>query len=105
MKDCPVKPIRDKILIKMCIKEEAPSPLIIPDIARVASQEAEVLALGNGLYTKRGVFKFCVEVGDRIVVGVGSGADVEYDGVKYKIIRNDDIIAKVKKGFSYVEKI
>lgn len=87
-----IKPLADRVLIKPApVEEKTISGIIIPDSAKEKPLQGEVLAVGNGTKDEEMV----VKVGDAVLYGKYSGTELEWDGEKYLIMRQSDILAIV----------
>jgi chaperonin GroES len=90
-----VKPLADRVLIKPSeTEEEKRGEIIIPDTAKEKPQQGEVMEVGPGRMTDDGK-KVAMEVkkGDKVLYGKYSGTEVTIDGVEYKIMKEDEILA------------
>ena len=88
-----IKPLADRVLIKPAPAEEKTvGGIIIPDSAKEKPLQGEVVATGNGTKDEEMV----VKAGDNVLYGKYSGTEVEFDGIKYLIMRQSDILAIVK---------
>jgi chaperonin GroES len=70
--------------------------IVLPDAAKEKPQRGKVLATGPGKLLdsgKRG--ELSVKVGDEVIFGKYGGSEVEVDGEELKILREQDILAKV----------
>jgi len=84
------KPLGDRILVNVLPEREVTKGnLLIPDMAKERPMEAEVLAVGRR--------DLGVEVGDHIYFGKYSGTEIELEGEKYLILKEDDILGKETK--------
>lgn len=84
-----MKPINDRVVIKPAKAEEkTKGGIIIPDTAKEKPQRGEVIAVGPG---KEGN-AMTVSKGDVVLYGKYSGQEMEYEGDKYLIMREDDIL-------------
>ena len=88
-----IKPLNDKVLIKMVEAEETTKSGII---LTAASQEkpsiAEVVEVGPGGLDEDGnKVKMQVKKGDRVITSKYSGTEIKYEGVNYTIVRQSDI--------------
>ena len=54
--------------------------------------QGEVVATGNGTKDEEMVLK----VGDQVLYGKYSGTEIEYEGVKYLMMRQSDVMAIIK---------
>jgi len=87
-----IKPLADRVLIKPAAAEEkTASGIIIPDSAKEKPLKGEVLAVGNGTKDEEMV----VKKGDVVLYGKYAGTELELDGEKYLIMRQNDILAIV----------
>ena len=85
-----IKPLADRVLIEPAAAEEKTiGGIIIPDTAKEKPLQGKVVATGNGTKDEEMV----VKEGDTVLYGKYSGKDLEYDGVKYLIMRQSDILA------------
>ena len=85
-----IKPLADRVLIKPAPAEEKTAGgIIIPDTAKEKALQGEVLATGNGTKDEEMVLK----AGDTVLYGKYAGTEVEFDGVKYLIMRQSDVLA------------
>ena len=91
------RPLYDRVLLKRVEAEtKTSSGLIIPDAAKEKPMEAEVVAIGNGRVNKDGsVREMSLSVGDRVIFRQFSGTKMEWMGVDYLLIQEEDIQAKV----------
>ena len=85
-----IQPLADRVLIKPAPAEEKTiGGIIIPDTAKEKPQKGEVVAAGNGTKDEAMV----VKVGDTVLYGKYAGQELEYEGEKYMIMRQSDILA------------
>jgi len=90
-----IRPLHDRLVVRRIEqKETAKGGIIIPDTAKEKPQEGEVLAIGNGKVLDNGTkVALDVKVGDRILFGKYSGADMKIDGEDVLILREDEVLA------------
>ena len=87
-----LKPMADNILLKQHEAEETTSSGII--LAATNKEKPaiyEVVSAGPG--TKD--VTVTVKAGDKVVVGKYTGSEIKLDGVDYKFVKQDDILAVV----------
>lgn len=85
-----VKPLADRVLILPAPAEEKTvGGIIIPDTAKEKPLQGEVVAVGSGTKDDEMVLK----VGDKVLYGKYSGTELEYEGTKYLIMRQSDVLA------------
>ena len=88
-----IKPLADRVLVLPAQAEEKVGGIIIPDTAKEKPQHGSVVAVGQGKADEPMVLK----EGDEVLYGKYSGTELEYDGVKYLIMRQSDVLAVVGK--------
>ena len=89
-----VKPLADRVLILPAPAEEKTiGGIIIPDTAKEKPLQGKVVAVGNGTKDEEMV----VKVGDEVLYGKYSGTELEFEGTKYLIMRQSDVLAVVQK--------
>lgn len=88
-----VKPLADRVLVLPAQAEEKVGGIIIPDTAKEKPQHGKVVATGNGTKDEEMVLK----ESDEILYGKYSGTELEFDGTKYLIMRQSDVLAVVNK--------
>jgi chaperonin GroES len=87
-----IKPLADRVLVKPAAAEEKTiGGIIIPDSAKEKPLKGEVVAVGNGTKDEEMV----VKVGNNVLYGKYAGTEIEFDGVKYLIMRQSDILATI----------
>jgi chaperonin GroES len=93
-----IQPLGDRIVIEVLeAKEKTKGGIVLPDTAKEKPQEGKVVAVGKGKVSDEGkVIPLEVKVGDRILYGKYSGAEVTIDEKEYLIIKEEDILAVVK---------
>lgn len=85
-----IKPLADRVLIEPKAAEtKTAGGLIIPDTAKEKPQEGVVIAVGPGKVDE----PMEVKVGDVVLYGKYAGTEINYDGVKYLIMKQSDILA------------
>lgn len=93
-----IKPLSDKILIKMIEPEETTkSGIILSSGSQEKPQIAEVIAVGPGGVNDEGKkVEIQVKVKDKVIINKYSGTEVKYEGVDYIIVKQNDILAVVE---------
>lgn len=87
-----LKPLADRVLIKPTPAEEVTmSGIIIPDSAKEKPLRGQVLAVGNGTKDEEMILK----EGDQVLFGKYSGTEIEFEGEKYLIMRQNDVFAVI----------
>ncbi len=92
-----IKPLADRIVIKMVESEETTkSGIVLPGSAQEKPQVAEVMAVGPGGVVDGKDVIMELEVGDRILISKYAGTQVKIDNVEYTILRQSDVLAIVE---------
>ncbi|MBQ9361866.1 MAG: co-chaperone GroES [Bacteroidaceae bacterium] len=85
-----IKPLADRVLVLPAPAEEKTvGGIIIPDTAKEKPLKGEIVAAGNGTKDEEMVLK----VGDHVLYGKYAGTEIEFDGTKYLIMRQSDVLA------------
>lgn len=82
----------DRVLIKPTPAVEKIGGIIIPDTAKEKPLQGEVIATGNGTKDEEMILK----AGDQVLYGKYSGQELEFEGEKYMVMRQADVIAIIK---------
>ena len=93
-----IKPVADRVLIKMQEEEETTkSGIILSSGAKEKPQIAEVIEVGPGItHIEGNEVRMYIKKGDRVIVSKYSGTEVKYEGEDYLIIKQDDILAIIE---------
>ena len=87
-----LRPMADNILLKATENEETTSSgIILATSSKEKPAIYEVVSAGPG--TKE--VTMTVKPGDKVVVGNFVGSEIKLDGVDYKFVKQDDILAVV----------
>ena len=88
-----IKPLADRVLILPAPAEEKTiGGIIIPDTAKEKPLKGEVVAAGNGTKDEEMILK----VGDTVLYGKYAGTELEFEGKKYLMMRQSDVLAIVE---------
>ena len=92
-----LKPLADRVIIKMVEAEETTkSGIILTAAAKEKPEVAEVLAVGPGGVVDGKEVVMTVKVGDKVITSKYSGTQVKIDGEELTIVRQGDILAIVE---------
>lgn len=84
-----VRPINDRVVV---LPEEAEKTtsggIIIPDTAKEKPQRGTVVAVGEGKPHQ----KMTVQLGDVVMFAQYAGQEMEWEGINYAVMREDDIL-------------
>ena len=65
--------------------------IIIPDSAKEKPLKGKVLAVGNGTKDEEMILK----EGDTVLYGKYAGTEIEFEGTKYLMMRQGDVLAVI----------
>ena len=92
-----IKPLADRVVIKMIEAEETTkSGIVLPGAAKEKPQVAEVVAVGPGGVVDGKEVKMELSVGDKVLISQYAGTNVKLDGQEYTILRQSDVLAKIE---------
>ncbi len=92
-----IKPILDRVLIKMEETEETTkSGIILSANAKEKPQIAEVVEVGPGGEVDGKEIKMFLKKGDKVIASKYAGTEVKYEGTEYIILKQSDILAIVE---------
>ncbi len=84
-----IKPLADRVLILPAPAEQKVGGIIIPDTAKEKPLHGKVVATGNGTKDEEMILK----EGDEVLYGKYAGTELEFEGTKYMIMRQSDVLA------------
>lgn len=87
-----IKPLADRVLILPAPAEEKVGGIIIPDTAKEKPLRGKVVAAGNGSKDEEMILK----EGDTVLYGKYAGTELEYEGTKYLMMRQSDVLAVIE---------
>ena len=89
-----IKPLGDRVLIKMKEAEETTkSGIILTTGSKEKPQIAEVVEVGPGEKVDGKIQEMYVKKGDNVYVSKYAGTEVKYEGQDYIIVKQNDILA------------
>lgn len=92
-----IKPLSDRVLIKMKEKEETTkSGIILSGASQEKPQVAEVIEVGPGKKEDGVLQEMYVKKGNNVIVSKYAGTEVKFEGEEYIIVKQDDILAIVE---------
>ena len=91
-----IKPLDDRVVIEVLEAEEKTAGgIVLPDSAKEKPQKGKIIAVGPGRLLDNGErAAFSVKVKDIVLYGKYSGQDITIDGKEYKIMRENEILAR-----------
>ena len=76
-----IKPLADRVLVLPAPAEEKIGGIIIPDTAKEGTKDEEMI----------------LKAGDEVLYGKYSGTELEFEGEKYLMMRQSDVLAVIEK--------
>ena len=87
-----LKPLADRVIIQPAAAEEVTvAGIIIPDSAKEKPLKGTVLAVGTGTKDEEMILK----EGDSVLYGKYAGTEIEFDGEKVLIMRQNEVLAVI----------
>lgn len=91
-----VTPLADRVVVKALVEAQPMrGGLYIPDTAKEKPQQGEIVAVGPGRFEKDKRVPMDVKVGDTVLYGKYTGAEVTIDGQQLLILREADVLAVI----------
>jgi len=91
-----IKPLQDRVVIKMLEAEETTKGgIILTSAAQEKPQIAEVIAVGPGGVVDGNKVEMELKVGDKVLISQYAGTKVKLDGEEYTILSQNDVLAIV----------
>lgn len=92
-----LKPLDDRVVVEPLSAETTTAGgIVLPDSAQEKPQRGKVKAVGPGRLLESGErSQVNVAVGDEVLFSKYGGTDIEVGGVDVKILRENDILAKI----------
>lgn len=87
-----IQPLADRVLVLPAPAEEKVGGIIIPDTAKEKPLNGIIVAVGEGTKDEKMILK----EGDNVLYGKYAGTELEYEGKKYLMMRQSDVLAIVK---------
>ena len=85
-----IKPLADRVLIEPAPAEtKTVGGIIIPDTAKEKPLQGTIVAVGKGTKDEEMVLK----EGDTVLYGKYAGTELEFEGKKYLIMRQSDVVS------------
>ena len=93
-----IRPLHDRVIVRRVEeKKTTASGLIIADSSTEKPSRGEVVAAGNGRISADGkVIPLDVKVGDTVMFGQYSGAEITIDEEKLLVMSEDEIVAVIE---------
>lgn len=94
-----IRPIDDRIVVEVQDAEDkSAGGILLPDTAQEKPQRGTIAAVGTGKLLKDGKRSaLSLKKGEMIIFGKYAGTDVEVGGKEYKILRENEVLARIEK--------
>lgn len=91
-----IKPLDDRVVIEVLEAEtKTAGGIVLPDSAKEKPQQGKVVAMGPGKLLDNGNrAAFSIKLKDTVLFGKYSGQDITVDGKEYKIMRENELLAR-----------
>ena len=84
-----IRPLADRVLVLPAPAEEKVGSNNIPDTAKEKPLHGKIVATGNGTKDE----EMILNEGDEVLYGKYSGTELEFEGTKYLMMRQSDVLA------------
>lgn len=92
-----LQPIGDRVIVKVKEEEQKVGGIVLASNAKEKPTEGEVVAVGEGSRSADGkLIPMTVKKGDVVFYDKYSGTDLKYEGQKYLVLHEKDLLAIVK---------
>lgn len=93
-----LRPTEDRLVVQPLESEEkSAGGIYLPETAKEKPTQGKVIAVGPGKMLKNGTRQEpAVKVGETVLFSKYAGTDVKIDGVEYKIIQENEVLAVVE---------
>lgn len=94
-----IRPLHDRVIVRRIEeKKTTASGLIIPDSSAEKPSKGEVVAAGKGKMSAQGdLIPLDVKVGDKVMFGQYSGAEITVDEETLLVMSEDEIVAVIEE--------
>ncbi len=91
-----IKPLDDRVVIELMEAEEkSAGGIVLPDAAQEKPQKGKIVAVGPGKLLDSGErAPFSVKVKNLVLFGKYAGQDITVDQKEYKIMRENELLAR-----------
>jgi len=93
-----IQPLGNRLVVQPLSAEQTlKSGIVIPDTAKEKPQEGKVMAVGPGEMKDGKRIPNELKVGDHVLFENWAGKEYKFEGVEYKILREDEVLGTIKK--------
>ncbi|CAN6451405.1 unnamed protein product [Victoria cruziana] len=88
-----VKPLGDRVLVKMrAAEEKTVGGILLPTTAQTKPQGGEVVAVGEGRTVGNSKIAISIQTGAQVVYSKYAGTEIEFNGTNHLLLKEDDIV-------------
>ena len=91
-----IQPLFDRVLV-LEEKQKKNGSIIIPTSAQEQPIIAKVIEVGTGGIIEGNEYKMTLKVGDKVMYHKFSGSEFDYEGTKYTLVKEIDILCRFEK--------
>ena len=92
-----IKPLGNRVVVKLhATEEKTQGGIYIPTKSDEKVITGDVVAIGSGKVVDGKAEPMLLAVGQSVVFNQYSATEVEHDGEKYMVLREDDIVAVIE---------
>lgn len=94
-----MKPLYDRVIIEIAqVEKQTASGIVLPDSAKEETPTTGVVvSVGDGRILDNGErLAVAVQVGDKVLFTKYAGVEAEYEGKKYLVLNEKDIVAIIE---------
>ena len=93
-----LKPLDDRVVVKpLEAEDKSAGGIVLPDSAKEKPQRGKIVVVGPGKLLDSGErAEMAVKKGDEVLYGKYAGTEIKVDGEEVMILRESDILAKIK---------
>ena len=92
-----IKPLQDRVVIKMLEAEETTkSGIILTGAAQEKPQVAQIIAVGPGGLVDGKEVKMELKIGDKVLISQYAGTKVKLEGEEYTFLSQNEVLAIVE---------
>ncbi len=92
-----IRPLQDRIVVRRAEVADKVGLIFIPDLAKEPPMQGTVIAVGPGLPDVNGRrIPMDVQLGETVLFGRFSGMDVEVDGETLVMLRETEVLGRVR---------
>ncbi len=91
-----IRPLQDRVIIEPLKEQTTVSGILIPESVGEKPQRGLIIAVGPGKIINQKHQSLSVSVGDKVFFGKYSGNEIELNGKKILVMREEDVMAVIE---------